>query len=179
LRKKEYLIIFILLSIFLQPYISTKFTEDISDKSSYSAADESGPFISGFYLVDGLSFTRDYSDSVYIDVVDEDGVDQVWCYYGINGTNDWTNISMQYSYGDTYSCSISGYLDAFETTWFFHFSANDTNGMKSTYTYSLIIEYIEGDGPLPIWTYLLPIIAVGSIIVVALVGIGWWYKKRR
>jgi hypothetical protein len=148
----------------------------LSEKMMVS--DESGPIISAFNIGEGSSFTRDYDDTIFILVIDEDGVDQVWCYNGINGSDDWTNVSMVHSHGDTYSCSISGYLNATITVWSFHFYANDTTGASSTYYYSCEIYYNAPDLPESPWVYLTPIILWSSVIIVAAVAVVWWYKKH-
>lgn len=177
----KYINIFVLL-LFVQ-ILGIIYLPDTSASYSSSCqfypADDEGPAMSGLSLVDGYSFTREYIDSVLVFVIDEDGIDQVWCYYGVNGSEGFTNVSMSHSHGDSYGCVISGYLDSYETTFLFQFCANDTIGFRSTYNQSYHVYYIEPDTTEPTWQYIAPIIIISSIGIVALVAVGWWYKKRR
>lgn len=182
MKNKQFATLVLVLIQFLFVASSSMAASHNSIYVQYQPTDETGPVITGFYLESGSSFRREYSDSVYLSITDEDGIDQVWCYYGKNGSADFTNVSMHYSSGvDAYTCSISGYLDSAETLWFFQFYANDTHGARTTYNYSCYIYYNQPDPEFPPYPWL----AVGilftaiSISIIAIISAGWWYKKRR
>ncbi len=146
----------------------------------FHIADDLGPHYSNFEFPYSQSFDEYFQGSVEIDVIDEDGIDQVWCSYKKNGTSSWRNVSMTLTSNVTYFCYINGYLDSYTNVWLFQIHANDTTGFSTTSDiYSGEIYYDEGDGPIPEWIYLASIIAAGSIIILVLVAIGWWYRKRQ
>ena len=153
--------------------------------SKNTLADESGPTISNYYLDpdDSSTHSSNYLGKIWVDVVDSDGVDSVWMQYHWEGMASWVNKIMENhspSNNDTYSGSISGTLEPGYNHFFVKFFANDSLGnLAESEIYNDTVYYNAPDLPSSPWIYLIPIIVYSSVVIIALVAIGWWYKKRR
>ncbi len=183
---KKQLIPILLISMFLFSLLTPSHVSyQASIVPDMKLGDMDGPSFSNFHLdpSDADTYYADYQGLVEVDVDDIDEVDMVWLQYHWEDDSSWSNGIMESQapfHNETYTGYIIGILQPGDNRFFVKFFANDTFGnLAESEIHNRTVYYMREEGPTPFLYYLIPALAVSSVVLV-LIGLGfWWYKKRQ